>query len=283
MKKCVVTGHRGMLGSYLMDYIPGAPGGDGFELTGLDYPEIDITDGDRVAALFADPPDILINCAAWTDVDGAESHEREAFSVNAVGPELLAHAARRSGSLLVHISTDFVFDGGKQTAYTESDQPAPRSVYGKSKLAGELAVAAIAPEHLIIRTAWLYGPNGRHFIDTILRISRETGELKVVTDQHGSPTFTGMLSRVLWRLATTGARGVFHVAGAGTCTWFDLARRAVALAGVEARIAPVSTEEFPRPAPRPKNSALDCSKAEAHLGEKLPPWPDGLQEYIKGS
>lgn len=283
MKKCIVTGHRGMLGSCLIDYIPRAPGGDAFQLTGLDYPETDITDGDRVASLFEDPPDILINCAAWTDVDGAESHEKQAFRVNAVGPELLAHAARGSGTLLVHISTDFVFDGTKQTAYVEDDRPNPRSVYGKSKLAGELSVAAIAPEHLIIRTAWLYGPNGRNFVDTILRIARETGELKVVNDQRGSPTFTGMLSRVLWRLATTGARGVFHVAGAGACTWFELATRALELAGVKARLMPVSTEEFPRPAPRPKNSVLECSKAEAHLSEKVPPWPDGLQEYIKSS
>ncbi len=281
MKRCVILGHRGMLGSCLRGHVQGAAAG--WKVDGYDYPEIDITDADSVAGLFdKEPPDILLNCAAWTDVDGAESHVEEAFRVNSVGPELLSHAARRTGAILVHVSTDFVFDGAKKSPYVEDDPPAPATAYGKSKLAGELAVASIAAHHLIVRTAWLYGPGGRNFVDTILQAAREGRDLKVVDDQRGSPTFTGMLSRTIWRLVTAGARGTYHVAGRGACTWYELACSALELAGIEADITPVGTSEFPRPAPRPPNSVLDCSKAEAFLGGKLPGWQEGLREYLIG-
>jgi phosphotransferase system enzyme I (PtsI) len=283
MTRCLVIGHRGMLGSRLFSHSPAALVSTGCEVTGLDLPEIDITDAASVTeALASLTPDVVINCAAYTDVDGAESHRDDAFMVNAVGPELLARAARGRGCTLVHISTDFIFDGEKAGPYVETDGPNPVSAYGKSKLAGETAVTRIAPEHLIIRTAWLYGPNGRNFVDTILGAARQRGHLRVVNDQRGSPTFTGMLASVIWRLLDKGARGVFHVAGTGSCTWFDLARAALDLAGVEADVEPVTTDEFRRPARRPKNSVLDCTKAEKLVGDKLPVWQAGLKWHLLG-
>ncbi|MCD6405290.1 MAG: dTDP-4-dehydrorhamnose reductase [Planctomycetes bacterium] len=282
MKNCLILGHRGMLGSRLLEYVPRAPGGGGFNVSGHDLPETDITDPESVAALFDEiNPDVVINCAAYTNVDGAESDRDAAFDANAVGPEMLARAARASGALLVHISTDFVFDGTLLRPYREDDPPNPQGAYGKSKLAGEVAVAAIAPEHLIVRTAWLYGPNGRNFVSTILQAARDKGHLKVVNDQAGSPTFTGTLAEFVWRLAAAGARGIFHVAGSGKCTWYDLACEAVRLWGIDASVEPVTTAEFPRPAPRPANSALDCGKAERLLGIKVPPWQDGLKAYLE--
>jgi len=280
MKKCVILGNRGMLGSHLAGHIA-AEAPRGWQVEGYDLPEVDIADAKSAASIFAPhPPHVVINCAAYTDVDAAESHVEEAFRANAVGPELLARGARRSGALLVHVSTDFVFDGARAEPYLEDDPPAPATAYGKSKLAGELAVTRIAPHHLVVRTAWLYGPNGGNFVDTVLRIARDKGELRVVNDQHGSPTYTGMLSRYLWKLVVRGARGTFHVAGAGGCTWYELARYALDLAGIPAEVTPVTTEEFPRPAPRPKNSVLDCTKAETFLGERLPPWQASLREYL---
>lgn len=280
MKTCLIAGHKGMLGSRLLSHIQAVSSGQ-WSAAGLDLPELDITSPGSVAAAFdSHSPDIVINCAAYTNVDGAETDEENAFRVNAVGPELLARAASASGALLVHLSTDFIFDGTKAGPYVEDDAPSPLSVYGKSKWVGEKAVVECASEHLVIRTAWLYGPGGKNFVDTILALARERGSIRVVNDQKGSPTFTGMLAEVLWKLATEGARGVFHVAGKGACTWYDLAARAVALAGVGAQVAPVTTEAFPRPAPRPANSVLDCSKAEAFLARAIDPWQTGLERHI---
>ncbi len=282
MKNCLILGHHGMLGSRLLEHIPRAPGGADFNICGRDLPETDITDPESVAATFDETnPDIVINCAAYTNVDGAEANPDAAFVANAVGPEILARAARASGALLVHISTDFVFDGTLTRPYREDDPPNPQGAYGKSKLAGELAVAAIAPQHLIVRTAWLYGPNGRNFVSTILQAAKEKGRLKVVNDQAGSPTFTGTLADFVWRLAAGGAKGIFHVAGSGKCTWYKLACEAVRLSGINASIEPVTTAQFPRPAPRPANSALDCARAQQFLGISIPPWQDGLKAYLR--
>ena len=272
-----------MLGSFAARYIPCAPGGAEITLTALDYPEIDITSPESVAEAFDSVrPDIVLNCAAYTDVDGAETHEMDALAVNAVGPELLAHAAKKSNALLVHVSTDFVFDGEKVGAYREDDEVNPLGVYGKSKLLGERAVASIAPEYLIVRTAWLYGPDGGNFVATILNLARQRSLVRVVDDQRGSPTYTGMLAETIWPLVSRGARGVFHASGRGACTWYELAAAAVELAGVKADVQPCTREEFPRPAKRPKNSVLDCSKAEDLLGEELEGWRVGLETYITG-
>jgi dTDP-4-dehydrorhamnose reductase len=283
MKTCLVIGNRGMLGSYLARYIPTTPEGAGFHLAACDLPAVDITDAASVESVFLrERPDVVINCAGYTAVDQAETDREIAFRVNACGPELLARAAAATGALLVHVSTDFIFDGAHPGPYREDDPPNPLCVYAKSKLAGEEAVKRLAPQFLVVRTAWLYGPNGKNFVDTILALGREKGKLKVVDDQAGSPTFTAMLSEYLWKLVARDARGVFNVAGSGACTWFDLASEAVRLAGVSAAVTPCTTAEFPRPAHRPSNSALDTGKVERFLGEDLPNWRSSLRRYLSG-
>ncbi len=282
MKTCLVLGARGMLGSAVMSHVGHAAARGEITLLGFDLPEVDIADGGSVSKLFASvKPNVVINCAAYTDVDGAESASELAFHVNAAGAEILAHAARGAGALLVHISTDFIFDGASDRPYREDDAPNPLSVYGKTKLLGEAAVIKVAPEHLVIRTAWLYGPGGGNFVDTLLGLAPEKGRLRVVNDQLGSPTCTLVLAPLVWKLVTRGARGIFHVAGQPSCTWFDLATEAVTLASIECEIEPVTTREFPRPAERPANSALDCAKVEAFLGEELPHWREGLRLHLK--
>jgi len=284
MKTCLIVGCRGMLGTYLSSYIPATPAGREYRISGCDLPAIDITDPRSVEETFErEKPDLVVNCAAFTDVDGAEKNEQLAFAVNGVGPELLARASARVGALMVHIGTDFIFDGAHPGPYREEDIPNPLNVYGKSKLAGEIAVTKIAPEHLIVRTAWLYGPHGKNFVDTILRLAKERGALTVVDDQAGSPTFTGVLSEYLWMLVTHGARGIYHVAGSGVCTWYDLAREAVLLSGLTVAVKPVTTAEFPRPAKRPRNSALDVGKTESFLGVEIPNWRVGLRRYLDKS
>ena len=281
MRTCLVVGCRGMLGSYLCSYVPSTQTGSSYRFVGVDLPEIDITDAASVeGVLKRERPDVVINCAAYTDVDGAEADRDAAFRVNGAGPEMLARATAAQGALIVHIGTDFIFDGARPGPYREDDVPNPQSVYAKSKLVGELAVARIAPEHLIVRTAWLYGPNGKNFVDTILRLARERGYLNVVDDQAGSPTFTGVLSEYLWMLVTRGGRGAYNVAGSGVCTWYDLAREAVSLAGLAVPVKAVTTEEFPRPARRPRNSALDVGKVERFLGLDMPNWRNGLRRYL---
>jgi dTDP-4-dehydrorhamnose reductase len=279
--KLLLVGNKGMLGSSLSKYIPSMPEGRSATLLGCDLPEIDITDPASVEVVLGrEKPDVIVNCAAYTNVDGAEKDSDIAFRVNAAGPENLAHSAVRHRATLVHISTDFIFDGAKQDPYREDDAPNPLCVYAKSKLAGEEAVRRVMPDHLIVRTAWLYGPNGKNFVDTILRIARDKGKLMVVNDQRGSPTFTGTLSEYLWKLVLRGARGTFHVAGSGACTWYDLAVEAVRCAGVNATVTPCTTADFPRPARRPPNSALDVSKAEGFLHERIPAWQQGLKQYL---
>lgn len=280
--KLLLAGNKGMLGSFLMRYIPSTPEGREVELIGCDLPEIDITNDASVESVLGrEAPDTVLNCAAYTNVDGAEENKELAFRVNAAGPELLARACARRGATLVHISTDFIFDGAKQGLYREEDMPNPLCVYGRTKFLGEEAVRRIAPGYIIVRTAWLYGPGGKNFVDTILGIARDRGRLRVVNDQRGSPTFTGTLSTFLWKLIHQGARGTFHVAGSGACTWYDLACEAVRLAGVEVVVTPCTAAEFPRPARRPANSALDVTKAEAFLTEKMPDWREGLKQYLQ--
>ncbi len=281
MKTCLIVGCKGMLGSYLARHVAAVESGS-VRVAGCDLPEIDITDAGSVkAALDRDRPDIIVNCAAYTNVDGAEADEETAFRINGFGPGVLARAARERGALLVHIGTDFIFDGAHPGPYRETDAPNPESVYARSKLAGEEAVIAEAGDYLIVRTAWLYGPNGKNFVDTILRLAREKGALTVVDDQAGSPTFTGVLCEYLWKLVRAGARGIYHVAGSGVATWYDLACEAVYLAGLEVPVTPVTTAAFRRPARRPRNSALDVGKAEHLLGERIPPWRHGLAQYLR--
>jgi dTDP-4-dehydrorhamnose reductase len=273
-----ITGAAGMLGQDLVATASAA----GHEVVGLPRAELDVTDPDAVAtAVSAARPDVLVNCAAWTDVDGAEGDEASALAVNGPGAGNVARAATRAGAWTIHVSSDYVFDGTKRSPYVESDAVRPLSAYGRSKLAGERAVADAAPDrHTIVRSSWLFGAGGQCFPATILRLAGERDELKVVDDQVGCPTFSVHLARALVDLGArqTPPIGIVHVAGGGVCSWFEFAREIVAQAGVGSQVKPCTTAEMPRPARRPPYSVL-----RSELGDEvssLPDWRQGLAEYL---
>ena len=248
------------------------------DVVSLTRAELDVGDAAAVsAALSAARPQVVVNCAAWTDVDGAEAEEEQATLVNGAGAGNVARAAAELGAAVVHVSTDYVFDGDKGAAYVESDPVGPRSAYGRSKLAGEREVAAATPRHAIVRTAWLFGAGGRNFVDTMLALGAERDEVRVVTDQVGCPTWTGHLAVALVALAQSEATGVMHVAGGGSCSWNELAREAFRMAGVDCRVTETTSEEFVRPAPRPACSVLESERAEA---PRLASWREGLAAHL---
>ena len=226
-------------------------------------------------------PRFVFNCAAYTNVDGCESHRDEAFAVNANGAGNAAASAARVGARLIHVSTDFVFDGSLRRPYEETDPPAPLSVYGKSKLAGEEAVAERGGHWAIARTAWLYGGhNGRNFVDLMVRLCREKDVLKVVTDQVGSPTWSADLARALVAMAKQNVEGIFHTANAGACTRFEWVERIVEYAGLVTRLVPADSAAFPRPATVPLYSALNVSKLRRETGHVMRPWTEALRDYL---
>ena len=231
--------------------------------------QLDVTDRAAVGEAIG-PDDVVINCAAWTDVDGAEEHEDEAQRINGDGARNVAEAA---GTVL-YVSSDYVFDGTKRTPYLEPDPVGPRSAYGRTKLAGERATADANPRHFIARSSWLFGAGGRNFVETMLGLGPE---VRVVDDQVGCPTFTGHLAEGLLRLAARDDHGVHHVAGGGSCSWFELAREIFARSDVDKRVEPCTTDEFPRPARRPAWSVLGTERADP---VRLPSWQDGLDAYL---
>ncbi len=233
----------------------------------LRHAELDVTDRAAVRGAIG-PDDLVFNCAAWTDVDGAEEQEDEATRVNGDGARNVAEAA----GTVVYVSSDYVFDGRKGEPYVESDPVGPLSAYGRSKLAGERATAEANPRHFVVRSSWLFGTGGRNFVETMLGLGPEVG---VVDDQVGCPTFTGHLAEALVRLADGDGYGVHHMAASGSCSWFEFAREIFARAGVDTRVTPCATEEFPRPAPRPAYSALASER-----GHRLPGWREGLDAYL---
>ncbi|MCV2394170.1 dTDP-4-dehydrorhamnose reductase [Actinotalea sp. M2MS4P-6] len=249
----LVVGANGMLGQDLVDVARAA----GHDVVGVDRPEIDITDPDQCLA-HVSGHDVVVNCAAWTAVDAAEDHEPEAFAVNAVGVANLARAARVHGARIVQISTDYVFGGSADEPYPVDAPAAPASAYGRTKLAGEWALAANAPDHLLVRTAWLYGARGACFPKTIARVARERGGLDVVDDQIGQPTWTMDLADLIARLVAAGApAGTYHGTSGGRTSWYEFARAIVAAAGMDPGIVRATTSEaFERPAPRPAWSVL---------------------------
>jgi dTDP-4-dehydrorhamnose reductase len=250
------------------------------------HDELAIEDAAAVARVVArEHAGWIINCAACTQVDRAEAEPEIAQRVNAVGPANLARAARDAGATrLLQLSTDYVFDGKSARPYREDDPVAPRNVYGRTKLAGEAAVQDILPEaHLIVRSQWLFGAGGPNFVATILRLARERPELRVVADQHGHPTFSGDLAAAVWKLIAADARGTVHCANEGIATWYDLARAAIAAAGLTTTVLPCATAEMPRPAPRPAYSVLDCTRYAALAGTPLRPWTEPLREYVQNT
>lgn len=249
----LVAGSNGMLGQDLVDMLRAR----GDEVVAVDKDDVDITDP-AAAAEAVRGVDVVVNCAAYTAVDPAESDEGTAFTVNAVGPANLARAAAVEGARIVQISTDYVFDGHADEPYAEEAPPAPRSAYGRTKLAGEWAVRAGCPDHLVVRTAWLYGARGACFPKTIARVARERGSLDVVDDQRGQPTWTVDLADLVVRLVDAGApAGVYHGTSSGSTSWHGFASAVVAAAGMDpAIVRPTTSDDLARPAPRPSYSVL---------------------------
>lgn len=272
--RILITGAAGMLGLDVRRAVEEA----GHEAVVLTRTVLDITDEAAVAAAIGRArADAVINCAAWTNVDGAEVEPEEATAVNGAGAGNVAAGAARAGAWIVHISTDYVFNGSKASPYVESDAVDPVCAYGRSKLAGERAVAATAPDqHTIVRTAWLFGAGGRCFPKTILRAASERPELSVVADQIGCPTFTGHLAPTLVELAAGQKPGVLHVAGGGHCSWHEFATAIVAASELDCPVHPISTAEYPTPARRPANSVLVSERG----APVLPSWRAGLEQFM---
>ncbi len=269
----LVVGANGMLGRDLLPLL-----GDGAR--GVDVGDIDITSMESVQRLLNTlKPSVVINCAAYTDVDGCEAHRDLALKVNGEGVANLATVTKSIGAKLVQISTDYVFDGGKGSPYLEDDKTGPLSVYGESKLLGEQN-AALNPDHLVIRTQWLYGIHGKNFVETMLRLASEKDELGVVDDQIGSPTWTVDLCRAIIALLKNDSRGIYHAANADFCSWNQFACAIFDEAGLKVKVNSMSTEQLNRPATRPLYSTLDCSKLSKDTGYTPQPWRDALKAYL---
>lgn len=274
--RILLTGRNGQVGWELQRTL--APLG---ELVAFDRRGLDLADAGQIAARLRETrPEVIVNAAAYTGVDRAESEREAAFAVNAVAPGILAQEAKRAGALLVHYSTDYVFDGTKTTPYVEDDVPNPINVYGASKLAGERAIAASGCRHLILRTSWVYGPRGSNFMLTMLRLARERPELRVVDDQVGAPTSSLAIARATAQLLRPKAGGLYHLSAAGETTWCGFARAILARAGIATPVRAIRTEDYPTPAKRPRNSRLDCSRLRADFGVSLAPWEEQLPEVI---
>ena len=272
--KLLVTGAAGMLGRDVML----AAGNAGHDVIGFGRTELDVTDAATLdAKVAAERPDVVINCAAWTDVDGAEEAEEQAMAVNGSGAGKVAAAAAAVDASVVYVSSDYVFDGAKGAPYVEGDQPAPLSAYGRTKLAGEEATTAANPRHFVVRSAWLYGVGGGNFVETMLRLATIQNEVLVVHDQVGSPTYTWHLAYGIVRLIEGLEHGIHHMAAGGQCSWYEFAREIFDQAEVDCKVLSATTEMLGRPAPRPPFSALASQREHAI---ELPSWHDGLAAYL---
>lgn len=290
--KILLTGKNGQVGFELQRAL--APLG---EVIALDRGTCNLADAEGLRELVRRiAPDVIVNPAAYTAVDRAESDQDNAFAINARAPGILGEEAARLGALVVHFSTDYVFDGAKAEAYREDDAPAPQSVYGKSKLAGERALAEANPRHLILRTSWVVGAHGGNFAKTMLRLAAEREQLSVVADQFGAPTPAALLADLTAHLLRQYQRdgacdfpyGTYHVAAAGETNWYDYARFVIAYAQADGKqlkvapeqVTPLRTEQYPTPARRPANSRLDTSRFRETFGLRLPPWEEGLRQVL---
>lgn len=293
--KLLVTGSRGQLGNELrrclesgtaeIGAIPGVYRGAAVDY--VDYRELDITDDGAVARWFAErgPYDVVINCAAATNVDGCESDEEGAYRVNAIGAQNLARAASACGAKLVHVSTDYVFSGTDPRPRCESDEVGPVSAYGRTKLAGEQLAMAACERTFVVRTAWLYGYVGRNFAKTMMRLAREHGRIAVVCDQVGNPTSANDLAYEILKIALTDAYGVYHCTNEGTCSWFDFACAVVDGAGIPCEKERLTSAEykarFPKSADRPAYSSLRNQRLEDTIGNEMRPWREALGTYLQ--
>jgi len=296
--KVLITGSSGMLGIDLCRELSGDFDVYGMDVAGCrvkgegcrEYCDCDITDKKNVLDVVSKiKPDAVIHAAAMTDVDGCESNKDRAYRINALGTENVALACKKTGAILIYISTDFVFDGRKKSPYKETDKTGPLSIYGGSKLEGEKAVANVLKKYFILRTSWLYGAHGKNFVDTIIANAKTGKTLRVVDDQVGSPTYTKdlskaihkLLSRIFTQYAIRNTQyGTYHVSNSGSISWYGYAKEILRFAGSKTEIIPIPTEELDRPAERPAMSVLDNSKFVELTGYKMRHWKDALKEYI---
>jgi dTDP-4-dehydrorhamnose reductase len=276
MTNVLLTGSKGMLAHAFLKKKPTE-----WNILATDLEELDITSLNQVEkALIAFHPDLIINCAAFTRVDDAENERELAFSINAKGAGVMARSAREVGAKLIHFSTDYIFDGTKNSPYLEDDPPNPINVYGSSKMAGERNIRNATENYLIIRTQWLYGEGGNHFVKTILKLAKERESIKVVNDQFGSPTWTEDLVDATHALINKGCTGTYHVVNFGECSWYDFASEIVKQAGLHTKIIPCTTAEFPRPATRPKYSVLSTDRTRNELGRSLQSWENAVVFFL---
>ncbi len=293
--KILITGATGQLGTQLCEIIRAGKSELGeipseyknadviaTDINSTECLNLDITDKQQVDKILNKfKPDILINCSAYTNVDGCETDSLMAFKVNSLGVRNLAIACEQVGTKLVHISTDYVFSGIGNTPFCEYDVPNPQSVYGKTKLQGEEYLKTFCKKHFIIRTAWLYGYNGANFVKTIMRVAKQNGTLKVVNDQIGNPTNAVDLAHHILLVANTQEYGTYHCTGEGICSWFDFATKIVELAKIDAEVLPCTTQEFPRPAKRPEYSALENGMLKATVGNYMRGWQQALECFFE--
>ena len=273
MSRIIVLGAKGMLGRALVQAWPS------HEVAAWDREELDITNAkDVLEKITEQQPQIVINAAAYTDVDGAQENREDAFRVNELGVRNVALAAKQAGAKLVHFSTDYVFPGDKDSGYLEDDVAGPAlNVYGESKLAGEKALAETGSDYFLIRTAWLYGAHGKNFVETMLALGETRKEIAVVNDQHGSPTYAKDLAQFSRELAEGRYNpGIYHAVNTGVTTWFEFACRIFELAGKKVTVKPVTSQEFVRPAKRPNWSFLKNTK-----GPGMRPWEEALEDYLR--
>ena len=285
-RRVLVTGSLGQLGRDLVDMLSGI-----YDVTGVDIDELDITDRKAALSLVVSrQPDVLIHAAAYTDVDGCESNRDQAFAVNADGTHNLALACRETGARMIYYSTDYVFAGAADRPYTEDDTPDPVTIYGQSKLAGEKSVAEVLDDFAVVRIAWVYGKHGRNFPKTMIRIGGEqlkkaesgemTAPLKVVDDQFGNPTWTEEIVRQTHKIIESDMRGIVHATSEGETSWFGFARDIFAAMKMPVKTVPCTTEEFPRPAPRPMRSSLENSRLKTAGLNLMRDYREALREFL---
>ncbi len=287
--RLLIAGAQGQLARAMIELAPSASDVTAFA---VGRPALDLTGPASVLKTLADfKPDVIVNAAAYTAVDKAESEPDAAMALNADGPARLAEAAGKMGASLIHISTDYVYDGTKATPYVEDDPTAPLGAYGRSKLAGEVAVRAATPRHVILRTAWVHSPFGANFVKTMLRLAADRPELRVVNDQIGSPTYAPHLAEAILAVArrvttdpATAPWGTYHAAGSGAVTWCGFAREIMRVSaergGPSASVTGITTADYPTPARRPANSRLDCTRLREAFGVALPPWQEGVAACV---
>jgi len=277
--KVLITGYKGMLGSDLVNILENE---NQHELILTDIEELDITNLEEVKKMFQDEkPEAVINVAAYTDVDGCETNRELAYNVNSFGPKNLAIASNEIGAKLLHISTDYVFPGNNTKPYTEEDKTGPQSYYGETKLQAEEFIEKNMKNYFIVRTAWLYGINGKNFVKTMLNLAKTNNEISVVNDQRGSPTFTIDLANAIVELVKTDKYGIYHVTNSDECSWYEFAKDIFELANVEIEVKPVTTAEYPTPAKRPQYSALSHEKWNSSGFKPLRNFKKALKEYLE--